>query len=273
MSEIDYTLVVGVDDWHFRQLCLTWPTWKKHKPSLLEHPMVIFNYHRVNLPPETPTELILEKIDHPHLKVVRWPIKGLSVDEEADWNKENKFGSPHREVMLSGFVYVPALFVNTKYWFKLDTDVVATGNDNWIDPSWFKNDPAIVAHRWTFTRPPDQILKMDAWVEKNKDKLPASVTENEPLKLAPPPGWDRVGHKRIISWCGFFDTEWTFQMSSLTQQEDERYRLPVPSQDGYLWYMAKRMGRGIVRVNMKSLGWQHWHTWGNVEKHAREAMR
>jgi len=51
------------------------------------------------------------------------------------------------------------------------------------------------------------------------------------------------------------------------------FQLPVSSQDGYLWYMATRGGRQVIRANMKSRGWQHWSTWGNVKKHAEEAMK
>lgn len=264
----DYSTVVGVDQYHFWQLAMTWPTWKRHKPSLLKQPMVVFCnssepfFHRK----------VKQMIDHPDLRTIEWPISGLDWDRQ-EGKRGDKFSIPHRAMMLSGFVYVPAAFVQTSHWLKLDTDVVATGMDDWIDPAWFDGCPAIVSHRWTFTRPADQMLKMDQWVEKNRERMPPEIARSEPLNLVPRPGWDRVGHKRIISWCGFFDTTWTRSTAMLTRQTDGTFRLPIPSQDGFLFYMAARGGKKVVRANMKSRGWQHWSTWDNIEKHAREAMK
>jgi len=34
-------------------------------------------------------------------------------------------------------------------------------------------------------------------------------------------------------------------------------KMPVPSQDSFLWYLAARMGLKVRRVNMKSCGWEH----------------
>jgi len=265
MSVPNYTLIAGVDKYHLRQLALTWPTWKKHKPStILANPMIVFyDWQQV-----TESD-ILAVVDHPDLRTIEWPLSGF------DWHRENKredkFSDPHRAMMLSGFVYVPALFANTPYWLKLDTDVVATGMDDWIDPTWFADQPAIISHRWTFTRPPDQMLQMDKWVEDNKERMP-EIARHPPLNLIPTPGWDRVKHNRIISWCGFFDSMWTFKMARLTETGERKFKLPIPSQDGFLFYLAKRGGQKIVRVNMKSRGWQHWSTWTNVKKHAGKAM-
>jgi len=265
MSVPDSTLVVGVDEYHLRQLAMTWPTWKRYKPnSILSNPMIVFHDCQ-----QVSGAEVRAVVDHPDLRTIAWPIAGL------DWQREpgkDKFDSPHRAMMLSGFVYVPALFIVTPYWLKLDTDVVATGMDDWIDPSWFVGNPAIVAHRWTFTRPADQMLRMDEWVEENKQRMP-KIAEHPPLNLTPTPGWNRVGHNRIISWCGFFNTRWTYEMARLTEMEGGRYKLPVPSQDGFLWYLAERGGRKVVRANMKSRGFQHFHTWKNIENHAREAMK
>lgn len=264
-----YTLVVGVDAHHLRQLALTWPTWRRHKPSLLMVPMIVFYDHR-----EIFEANVRSVVDHPRLTTIPWPLSDF--DLQSVWKNEiesgDKFSDPHRETMLSGFVYVPAQFAKTPYWLKLDTDVVATGMDRWIDLKWFRESPAMVAHRWGFTRPADQMVRMDRWIEENPERMPKEILDSEPLNLTPNPGWNRVNHVRIISWCGLFDSAWTSRMASLTQNENGQYRMPVPSQDGFLWYMAERGGRGIVRTNMKSRGWQHWHTWHNVEKHAREAM-
>lgn len=272
LGSIRFTTVVGVDRYHLRQLELVWPTWKRYKPSLLQQPMIVFYDRR-----STSESQIRAVVDHPNLRTVPWPRGGIDWDRKKGGPKD-KFQDPHRAMMLSGFVYVPAMFVETPYWLKLDTDVVATGMDDWIDPTWFEGDPAIVSHRWGFTKPADQMLQMDRWVEENRENLPSEIVCSQPLNLVPQPGWERLRHKRIISWCGFFDTRWTRQMAAATRQSslgtiDGLYRLPISSQDGYLWYMATRVGRKVVRADMKSRGFSHWHTWKNIEQHAKEAMR
>ncbi|KKL21208.1 hypothetical protein LCGC14_2447740, partial [marine sediment metagenome] len=151
---VDYTLVCGVDAKHIRQLAWVWPTWKFHKPSLLNHPMIVF-YDTSQVKEEE----IRRVVDHPNLTIVPWPPKGVTYERSM----EGKFGDPQRYKMLAGFVYVPWRYVQTKYWLKLDVDTVATGQDDWIDEKWFENSPAIVAQPWGFTKPPDQMQMLDKW--------------------------------------------------------------------------------------------------------------
>lgn len=261
---VDYTLVVGVDRYHLEQLAWTWPTWRKHKPSLLDHPMLIFcDTKQIGM------DDVRRVVDHPDLMVVEWNgVQHVEGDVEMP---TDKWSDPQRYKMLSGFVHVPADHVNTKWWLKLDTDVVASGQDNWIDPSWFDGDPAIVCQPWGFTKPADQMLKLDRWVESNAERLRA-MAERPPLNLAPAPGSDRVRHKRIISWCGFFSTALTSLAARWADATCGRRQLPVRSQDGLLWYVAIRLGLEVKRVQMKRLGWQHWSTMANVRAAAERAL-
>jgi hypothetical protein len=103
---------------------------------------------------------------------------------------------------------------------------------------------------------------LDQWAEQ----IP--VWSEPPLELHPTPGASRLGHNRIISWCGFFNTVFTVKCAKLANG-----RMPVPSQDGYMWYCAKRLGLPIVRVNLKgSTGWEHWSNMDNVRKAAERAL-
>ena len=158
---VPYTLVCGADNKHLHQLAYTWPTWKKHKPDLLNVPMIVFR----------DKDQITDKdvrgvIDHPDLYVYPWPMGDVSYGDSSG----EKWTNPQRVKMLTGFVYISSMYVKTKYWLKLDTDVVATGHPHWIDWDWFKDDPAIICHRWGFTRPPKQMLEIDAWVSVNSNK-------------------------------------------------------------------------------------------------------
>lgn len=253
---VDYTLVIGVDRKHLRQLKMVWPTWARHKPEFLERPMVIF-YDQTEV-----TEWdVRQAVTHPNPLFYAWPPKGVTYNG----NRDDKWHHPQRYKMLSGFVHVPALTVDTPYWLKLDTDVVATGQPDWIDPKWFRNTPAIVSHRWAFTKPANQMLLLDEWVEQNRRQLYV-LSQHPPLNLVPQEGSERLGHWRIISWCGFFNTTLTRLASDCANATCGSFQLPVPSQDGYLWYVATRLGHEVVRTIMKERGWEWWSTEGNIRK-------
>ena len=259
----DFTIVCGVDRKHLEQLSWTWPTWKRHKPSLLNHDMVVFCDREQVGPHE-----VRSVVDHPRLFALSWP----PID--IDWGQptNEKWDNPQRYKMLSGFVHVPSSMVQTPYWLKIDTDVVVTGKDDWIDPAWFVGNPAIVSHKWTFTKPPDQMLKLDQWVEENKALMPV-FDDHPPLNLVPLPGAERLGHKRIISRVAFFDTGFTNLCAQLASRTCGLYQLPCKSQDGFMFYVAKRLGLEIKRISLKdNVGFQHWSTSFNVYKHSRVAL-
>lgn len=258
----EFTLVVGVDVKHLRQLSWTWPTWKKHKPELLSCPMLAF-YDREQLS----FDQVLRVVDHPHLIVRPWPPEGVRYPGLPG----DKWRDPQRAKMLSGFVHVPALHVQTPWWLKLDTDTVATGRGGWIDPAWFDGSPAIVSQPWSYTKPPDQMMKLDEWVYANEKSLPR-LADRPPLDLTPAEGADRVKHRRIISWCAFFQTDFSIYCSNAAAVACGRWRLPVPSQDGFLFYVAKRLGLEVNRVDMRRLGWEHWHTERNIRKAVERVM-
>ncbi len=257
----DFTTVVGVDAKHLDQLRITFPTWKRHKPGLLERPMLVFfDYMQVA------DWQVRSVVDHPDLRIHPWPGEGIKYEGIPG----DKWNDPQRYKMLAGFVYVPGYLVDTPYWLKLDVDTVATGRDDWIDSEWFADEPAFISHPWGFTKPADQMVKLDEWVDRNREELPELAGES-PLDIVPKPGWSRVRHKRIISWCAFFNTEFTRRCAA-SAAVCGPFQLPVPSQDGFMFYVAKRLNKGIVRANMKRCGWGHWTTMKNIEKHAREAM-
>ena len=249
----DYSIVVGVDDKHLKQLALTFPTWVHHKPSLLKQQMIVF-FDR----DQVTAKQVEEVVYHPHLLTVPWPVKDCNTYQSQP--ELGRFGDGQRYKMLAGFVYVPAMHVHTRYWLKLDTDVVATGMDDWVDPAWFEDNPTIVAHRWSFTKPADQMVSLDRWASK------VPLLQNRPeLGLTPKPGAERLGHKRIISWCGFFSSAFSDVCAYLAQYNSSGYHLPVPSQDGFMWYCAARLGKVVRRVNMRGRGFEQWSTTKNVQ--------
>jgi hypothetical protein len=260
----DFTTVTGVDAKHLRQLAMVWPTWKRHKHSTIGvNPMVIF-YEREQVRPEQVRAIC----DHPRLTVCPWPPEGVefSGDDASKWTNRQ------RHKMLAGFVYVPAIAVETPYWLKLDTDAVATGQEDWIDPTWFEGNPAIVSHPWGFTRPPNQMLQLDDWVGKHYERMPL-FHGTQPLKLAPKPGEDRLNHKRIGSWCAFFRSDFNRACAKAAQDSLGPCQLPVASQDGFTFYCATRLGEKVVRPSMKRHGWTCFSTEGNIARVVQKSMK
>lgn len=260
MSSNTYTTVVGVDKKHLEELQLTWPTWRHHKPSILQHPMVVF-FDRESLCAAD----VQAVVDHPNLHVEPWPRRESVVYEGGD----DKWTNPQRYKMLAGYVHVPALVVDTPYWLKLDTDTVATGNDDWIVSSWFDDEPVIISHPWGFTKPADQMIRLDEWAAKTNF---GELRRTSPLNLVPREGWSRISHARIISWCGLFSTSFAQMASQLASMTCGLYKMPVPSQDGYHWYLAKRLGLPIYRTSMKLRGWEHWSSLHNVKAACQRSL-
>ena len=261
----NWTLLIGLDSKHFEQLKLVIPTWKKYKPSLFEKKWVVFHDDSVNVN-EIHAFLLYYGIKGYYL--CSWPPEGV----EYDGDPNSKWTQPQRSKMLSGFVHIAAEYVKTPYWLKIDTDSTASGNDDWIEPYWFENDPAIISHPWGFSKPANQMMELDKWVENNPDKLSA-LRDHPPLRLEPNQGSSRLRHKRIISWVGFFNTHFTEICSCYAEMTCGIGKLPVNSQDGFMWYVAKRFECGIVRANMKSRGFVHRSSMRGIQQAVEEAMK
>ena len=270
----DFTTVFGVDRRHLEQLSVTWPTIVRHKRDIAESPIVVF-YDKTDVK----RKYVVDMIRSDKLVTVPWPPPGVTYEGDPD----DKWTHPQRYKMLAGFVHVPALYVKTQYWLKIDTDVVAHPCCNWIRDDWFNNEqtrygkikPAIVCHRWTFTKPADQFLKLDKWVSDHR-LLDAIFCDTRPISEVigvPEEGAERIGHKRIISWCGFFSTDLSYLCHQLATMTHGDGKLPVPSQDGYMWYVAARLGLAIRRVNMKNRGWSQWLRESAIRKDAADSLR
>jgi hypothetical protein len=257
----DFTVVIGVDARHLRQLAMVWPTWVKNKPSTFnsERPLLIF-FDRDQVTREAVCEVIGP---HSALGVFPWPPYPDVVYEGGD----DKWTNAQRYKMLAGYVHVPAMLCRTKYFLKIDVDCPAMGQDDWVDSTWFVDNPAIIASPWHYTKPPDQMMRLDAWSEG----IPHFC--KPPLNLVPESGANKVKHKRICSWCGFFRTDVARIISNWCSVRCGAFKLPVPSQDGLFWYFSTRMGLPIVRVQMKDRGWQLCSSDSGITHHAALAMQ
>lgn len=238
MSIPDFTLLCACDASHVEELRLSYATWAKHKPSLLRRPLLILcdlfsapvdpcgNWYREQLGPEI--------MANPGGVVLKFPHWG------QDW--------PVRERMVAAFVY-GTKWVQTDWYLKVDADLIATGNDNWIRPEWFDGRPAIIASPWPYTKPAQQLVDFAVWSDHRPQAFPLPMPTAH-LKA----DGVRAYHRRVISYCQFGRTDWTFDMAELTEAEE---RLPIPSQDGFLSLCAARSGAIVRYVQMKNYGWRH----------------
>lgn len=247
----DFTVVVALDRGHLEQFYTVWPTWVAYRPEIMQRRLV----------------LIVDLADHERDDALRRWVEGLQFVLQVhpqveffewDWRPD----LPQRERMLTGLVRAGD-FVQTPYYLKLDVDAIATKPGPWIMPEWFAESPALIASPWSYSRPGSVIETLDRW----GDGIP-DLCSKPPLGFRPVAGSEIVKHPRIISWCCFVNTEFSRWASSLAPE-----RLPVPSQDTYLFYCAARAGKKVVTVKMKSYGWDHCLRTSTLRRISREVLK
>lgn len=245
---VEFTTVVAVDENYCEKLRLVWPTWKRHRPEILEHPLLVICDARLRT---NEWDRNLSFLDHDDLTRILW-----------DHPAENQ-----RERMLTALVKVPGVAVRTPWYLKLDAETAALEPAQWLQESWFAPNehgtpPAFVASPWGYTKPPDAIVRLDDW----GDRVP-ELQGTARLNIVPERGASRVRHKRITSWCFFGNTRWTREVASYCGE-----RLPVPSQDTYLWYCAARRGDFYRTARMNRFGWKHFSRRRNLTSACSRAL-
>lgn len=231
LSEL--TLLLAVDSDHIQELETVWPTWKRFRPEFATMPIVV-SYDANSSDDESRIHQI---IDSPNLRTIPWTMK-----EAAD----------QRELMLTSFVHSAAREVRTRWYLKLDTDVVAVSSDPWLDPAWFEESedgrlPAFISSPWGYTKPANALETLDDWGDSVE-----SLSNHPRLDIPYDARNERVRHPRIISWCFYGRTDWTREVTTYVNG-----RLPVPSHDTFLFYCAARRGDEFRKAKMKKYGWEH----------------
>lgn len=213
------TVVTACDQKYIDCLKLTMPTWIKNK-NILQFPIIVY----VNGFTENDKRLdFLRK--HKNISIIHWDMCDVSN---------------HREKMLSAFVYGPARDVKTKYWLKIDADAYATNNNPLVKQDMVGYD--IVGHRWGYTKPYIWLETLNKWAKNNKIDYIYNIDKNN-IKN------NRYYHKRTNSFIQLHSTEFTRIAAALSKD-----RLPVPSQDTYLWFVSQALRRPIRLYNFKRFG-------------------
>lgn len=258
---IELTLVVGIDRKTVYQLAASVKTWRAYRPELWEVPWLVFyDWEEPNgIRSDDARRVVTDIIQHDQIRLIQWPA--------PDADHQNQ-----RERMLSGFVYLPSRHVETPWWMKLDTDALALGPSEWLPASWFEPiedgpPPVIVAPPWHYTKPKEQMSQLDEWADQV-----TGLALRPRLDLPVNPASNKCKHKRICSWCSYYRTSWSQTAAAYAAESCPPDTIPVPSQDGYHWYVAARRGDQILRANQKRRKWTNVSRLKALEQRAQQAI-
>ena len=215
------TIVTACDPKYIDYLKLTFPNWRKYK-KIDRYPVIVF----VNG----------MKLDDSRLDFLR-----LNNVELIPW--EMKEIEDHREEMLSAFVLGTAKHVKTRYWLKLDSDSFATNYRPFITEEM--KDYVFCGHRWGYSWA-KHIKKLDKWASKH---WKGTLKKAKPMYDENCVKGRRYYHpgKRTISFIQLQSTRFTKYCVKMCDGK----RLPVPSHDTYLYYIADRFGSKFKFMNFK----------------------
>ncbi len=174
----------------------------------------------------------------PNWRVVPWTMEGD--------------GMTQREMMISAFILGAAREVTTTHFVKLDADCYFTDAQDVFAEEDFKLD--LCAQKWSYTKPGYWVDKMTAWINGVPPPPPPPAGEHWPRHHAP----------RIISYCCLHKTAFVIKAAELAGA-----RLPVPSHDSYLWFLADHCSdfKWAAR-DLKSRGVRHEKRWKKIRNEA-----
>jgi hypothetical protein len=256
MNGISLTWVLGVDARTIQQATIACETWRIHRPELWKMPLLVF-YDCSQLQHSDMLNWVADVLGYgcQYLQVEPWP------------GPANPTYESQREKMLSGHVWMPSRFVKTEWYMKLDTDVTASsGAGRWLDPEWFGEDTQYVAPRWGYTKGVNFLNRLDDWGDATHaiHKYPRlNIPQERPDQL-------RVPHQRWCSWVSYYRTSFARLCTILCEFSVGQDKLPVPSQDTLMWYVAERMKLNGKIANQKRLGWENHAKLESLQRRVQE---
>lgn len=260
----DLTVVVGLDAVTIREWELSLSTHAALKPELLDCRWCVFYDQRA-----VSSNAIMDLAGHcgldrsPLLRLVPWP-----EEEHVD-----QYGS-QRELMLSGFVFVPTQHVQTAWWMKLDADTISTpAEKRWWEDEWFDDECMAAAPAWSYTKakPPDRSI--ERWAEDIEAFGDKALPGKLRLGLVEHVSGNKIIYPRFWSPVSFYRTSWTKTVAILAHQHCGPYRIPVPSQDGFHWYCCERGGWKWAAASMRGRGWVKHSRLKNLEAAVAEVLK
>lgn len=222
---IDTTIVTACDEYYVDILKHTFANWRKYK-NIDKYPVMVFVHGM-----DVKTDPRLDFLRLPNVEMIPWKMENAET---------------HREEMLSAFVLGTAEHVVTDYWLKLDADSYATDDRPFILEKMKKF--AFCGHKWSYSRP-CHIQTLDAWAKghwkRKLRKAPPMITEGKAEG-------NRFYHnsRRTISFIQLHKARFTRFCVSLIRPDEKTglKRLPAPTQDTFMFYVANRFDPETVGV-------------------------
>ena len=197
----EYALVIAITPDYLSKAHMTLPTFT-YKPQLRDKHLYVF--HRGFSCNKCKLNWI--KKYYPNSTFIEWELSGCK---------------DKREIMLSSFVLGVAEHVTEEWSLKIDLDTYCYNDDDILDEEDFKYD--LVAKNWGYTKPRWFHLAMKDFVEGRNyigEKVQGTFSAN-----------------RITSWCCLQKTDFVKFCAKAAKKRCDG-RLPIPSHDSYLWFMA-----------------------------------
>ncbi len=236
MNIPSFVTCVAIDFAHMNEFRLASQTWRKNRPEIWSNPLLLFaDAGSGGEAPGWWVRWAKRVCDHPQISVV-------GVHDVP--------GSTQRHRMLSSLVYGPAEYVQSEWFIKIDCDTLCLKAENTWHPNWFvEKDPYnFVTASWGYTKGKEKWARLKAWaatIPQLRD-LPEVPGFEDPVK-------DHIRHGRIISYFFWGRTEFMRELATLAPGP----LLPIDSQDTFVWYCAKRLGRKYAAVRLKRYGFHH----------------
>ena len=203
---MSFTILSAVTPDYEERLRLTSKTWSL-KNQFSDKPLVLFT-HGFRRPQRRFRDL--------------W--KDIKV---IDWNMDSY--DSQRELMVSSFV-LGVKYIETEFSVKVDCDSYFINDEDVFSNKDFDYD--LVSNKWGYTKPVWFIEKLEKWSRLNnipgKELFPSEIFSSHESRFC---------HKRIASFICLQKTSFVKECVSYLDEE----RLPVPSHDTFLWYMAERL--------------------------------
>jgi len=167
-------------------------------------------------------------------------VKMIEVVNNTSWSL--------REFCFYTFVKQVPYEIDTPLWVKIDADSAPKPEIwngygylfNW-DRGTRKSD--LTANKWGYTKPGQWLLDLDDWAVSNFVNTPRLFGEVPRETLAKS---KRYGHARIASFVCVHNTKFTKEAAKYVKD-----RLPVPSHDTFLWFVATKLNKKIKPIKMK----------------------
>ena len=252
MEPFSYTVVVSLDAHYIDHFESGFPTLWKFRQSLFDQPWVFFLDGKCA--PQLAgrlQRLFAIGLEDFQPRYIHWPPASCETLYESQ-----------RHRMLAAYVHGAAILVETPYMMKLDGDAYATGYaDNWEPWHYLRQEDVYLAPKWGYTKPPEQMAQLDAWADQHY-----GFKGTNPLRLPVETGAGKCRHARMCSWVSWYRMDHLIRLQTACTE----WRLPVPSQDGFVWYCTERLGKPWSRYPAKSLGWANAK---NINRHRAEVAK